>query len=102
VWPRAVASVAIVLLVIGAGVALYSLTETRCWRAYQRPSGVVYEQVPETPEISLPPTAIAGGCDTGELTTRGAAAAGTLDAAAIGLALVIAGIPEPRVRVRPG
>jgi len=94
--PGAVAGLVIVVLTIGAGLALFSITETRCWRAYRTPSGVVYERVPDNGEISLPATAIAGGCDGGEQTILGAGVAGLLDAAAIGLALVVAGIPSRR------
>lgn len=75
-------------LVIGSGWTLFSMTETRCWRAYQTPSGIEYRTAPEGEggEIRLGQEEIAGGCDSGELTPRGAALAALLALGAIGLA----------------
>ena len=83
-------AMAIVLLALGAGWALLTMTETRCWVAYGTPGDAVYERVPDTNQINLSVAAIAGGCDTGELTARGALIAAGLAGAAIGLAAVSA------------
>jgi hypothetical protein len=75
-------------LVIGSGWALFSMTETRCWTAYRTPVGIEYRTVPEadTGEIQRGGDEIAGGCDSGELTPRGAGLAALLALGAIGLA----------------
>jgi hypothetical protein len=75
-------------LVIGSGWALFSMTETRCWTAYQTPSGIEYRTAPEGEggEIRLGQDEIAGGCDSGELTPRGATLAALLAVGAIGVA----------------
>lgn len=80
----------IVVLVVGAGVALFSTTETRCWAAERTATGIVYRDVPERPGglIELSGNELAGGCDSGSLTTRGAAIGAVLGAGAIGLALI--------------
>jgi hypothetical protein len=77
-------------LVIGSGWFLFSMTETRCWAAYQTPSGIEYRTVPEVESgmIQLGRSEIAGGCDSGELTPRGAALAAVLAGGAIGVALL--------------
>lgn len=80
----------IVVLILGAGVAVFSTTETRCWTAERTASGIVYRDVPERPggRIELSGNEIAGGCDSGALTPRGAVIGAILAASAIGLALV--------------
>jgi hypothetical protein len=79
---------AIVACGIGAGWALLATTETRCWEAEQTPQGVVYHIVPDPGEGPMPanPSALAGGCDSGVLTARGAVLAIGLGVAAVGLA----------------
>jgi hypothetical protein len=88
---EAIAAALIVVLVVGAGVALFSTTETRCWAAERTAAGVVYRDVPERPGglIELSGNEIAGGCDSGALTWRGAAFGALLAALAVGLALII-------------
>jgi hypothetical protein len=75
-------------LVIGSGVALFAMTETRCWVAYQTPSGIAYGTVAEAQggEIRLGQDEIAGGCDSGELTPRGATLAALLAVGATSVA----------------
>jgi hypothetical protein len=75
-------------LIIGSGWVLFSMTETRCWAAYQTASGIEYRTMPELPggEIQPGPDQVAGGCDSGELTPRGAALAALLAGGAIGVA----------------
>ena len=75
-------------LVIGSGLALFSMTETRCWAAYQTPSGIEYRTMPvvEGGVVQAGSDQIAGGCDSGELTPRGAALAALLSGGAIGIA----------------
>jgi hypothetical protein len=75
-------------LVIGSGFVLFSMTETRCWAAYQTPSGIEYRTVPEAEGVVVQAGSdqIAGGCDGGELTPRGAALAALLSGGAIGVA----------------
>jgi hypothetical protein len=79
-------------LVIGSGFVLFAMTETRCWEAYQTPSGIEYRTVPETEGtvVQSEPDQIAGGCDSGELTLRGAALSALLSGAAIGVAALAA------------
>jgi hypothetical protein len=85
-------------LVIGSGWALFSMTETRCWTAYRTPVGIEYRTVPEadTGEIQLGGDEIAGGCDSGELTPRGAGVAALLALGAIGLAALASRSRPPR------
>lgn len=75
-------------LVIGSGFVLFSMTETRCWAAYQTPSGIEYRTVPEAEGVVVQAGSdqIAGGCDSGELTPRGAVLAALLSGGAIGVA----------------
>jgi hypothetical protein len=79
-------------LVIGSGFMLFAMTETRCWEAYQTPSGIEYRTVPETEGtvVQSGPDQIAGGCDSGALTPRGAALAALLSGGAIGVAALAA------------
>src|SRR5260221_3553575 len=81
-------------LVIGAGLALLTTTESRCWTAYSTPSGTEYRFSPyvDTGSITLPTDSFASGCDTGLLSSRGEAMAAGL---AIG-AIVRAGLTARR------
>jgi hypothetical protein len=80
---------AIVFAGVGAGCALLGLTETRCWEAYQTPSGIEYRSVPEsTTHFVASPEMIAAGCDSGALTARGAGIAAVLGLGAVGVALL--------------
>jgi hypothetical protein len=83
-----VLAIGVVVLGISAGWSLLSMTETRCWKAYQTPSGVEYRSIvdPGTGPITLGRDAIAGGCDSGALTGQGASTASALGLAAIALA----------------
>lgn len=81
-------AVVVVCLGIGAGWALLSMTEMRCWEAYQTPDGIEYRTVPDpgTGSITLEPGGIGGGCDSGALTMRGAITASALGLTAVALA----------------
>ena len=94
----AVVGVAVIALVVGAGIALLTTTESRCWTAYNSPTGMRYTFSPyvDSGETSVPTDAVAAGCDTGLLSAQGEATAAAL---AIG-AIVLAGLaarrrPEP-------
>lgn len=85
-----IVAAAVVGLGIGSGWALLSMTETRCWKAYQTPVGIEYRTMPDPAgrRIELGRDAIAGGCDGGTLTGQGAAVASALGLTAIALAAV--------------
>ena len=94
----AVLGMAVIGLVVGAGAALLTTTESRCWTAYSTPTGTTYTFTPyvDTGETVVPTNALAAGCDTGLLSAQGEATAAVL---AIG-AIVLAGLgsrrrPEP-------
>ena len=86
------AALGIVVLVIGAGVALFTMTEERCWAATNTPAGIEYRDVPgdASGTISLGPDEIAGGCDSGVMTPGGLAVASLLSLGAVGFAVVAA------------
>lgn len=88
-----IVAVAVVGLGIGSGWALLSMTETRCWKAYQTPVGIEYRTIPDPGggQIELGRDEIAGGCDSGPLTPEGAGLASMLGLTAIALAAVTAG-----------
>lgn len=81
---------AIAGLLVGAGWALFAITETRCWTAHKTPEGIVYREAPESRSVTVGPGSdqIAGGCNGGTLTLRGAAVSALLGLGAIGLAAV--------------
>lgn len=80
-------AVGVISLGIGAGWVLLSTTETRCWKAYETSAGIEYQTVPDpgSGPMTFGRDAIAGGCDGGTLTGRGAAAASVMGLAAIAL-----------------
>jgi hypothetical protein len=80
--------IALVGLVVGSAVALFALTEGRCWTAYSTATGIEYRLSPfvENGEMTVPIDALASGCDTGVLTMQGEATAAAMALAAIGLA----------------
>jgi hypothetical protein len=85
----AVVGVALVALVVGAGIVLFTTTESRCGTAYATPAGIDYRFSPYVGngvEVSVPLEALASGCDTGVLTTQGEATAAFLALGAIALA----------------
>lgn len=85
----ALVGLALVGLVVGAGVVLLTSTESRCWTAYSTPGGTEYRFSPYVGngvQVSVPLDAIASGCDTGVLTARGEATAAVLTLGAIALA----------------
>lgn len=89
---------AIVALALGSFAGLLANTEERCWVAFERTNGLVYQDVveAETHELGGPGGPIAAGCDGGALTARGVALAGALWIGAVGLAIAA---PRPRPRV---
>lgn len=78
---------AVVAAGIGAGLALFGMTETRCWQARQTETGIEYQIVPES-AMSGPMGGdiIAAGCDSGVFTVRGAGIAAVLGLCAVGVA----------------
>lgn len=90
--------VAVVVVGLGAasGWTLLATTETRCWKAYQTPSGAGYRWVPDpgTGPMELRGDAIAGGCDGGSVTVLGATVATGLALSAVAFAAFVAGRPH--------
>lgn len=79
--------VVIVAAGIGAGWALFGMTETRCWEARQTSRGVEYVTVPESTTLGpISGQTIAGGCDGGAFRPQGAGIAAILGVGAIGVA----------------
>ena len=86
-------AVAIGVLQVGAIASLWGTTETRCWAAYPSGSGYEYRFVPtsnEGLEMGGPGQPVAGGCDGGALTERGAAVAGVLVIGELAIAVMSA------------
>lgn len=82
-------TIAIVVLQVGALVALFSNTEQRCWLAYESPAGLVYREATEAETRGLFGLAggpVGGGCDGGALTERGVALAAVLAIGALAFA----------------
>lgn len=104
--PRdALLGLALLGLVAGAIVGLFSTTATTCWSARSTPSGLVYDRLPvngATGEISPvggDTGVVASGCAGGQFTLEGAALAGVLVGGAIGLSALGAGaVPRGRPR----
>ena len=89
----AVVAVSVVALGIGAAVALLSTTEMVCWEAYRTPAGIEYRSAPPGGNgLTVSPDALGSGCNEGELSLRGAAAAVVLSLAAV----LIAGFASRR------
>lgn len=85
----AIVGAALIALVIGAGTALLTTTESRCWTAYSTPTGTVYRFSPYVGngvEVTVPLDAVGSGCDTGVLSAEGEATAAVLALGAIALA----------------
>ncbi|HJP70560.1 MAG TPA: hypothetical protein VJ975_02480 [Candidatus Limnocylindria bacterium] len=92
--PSTAAAMLIVAAGIGAGWSLFTMTETRCWEAYETPTGIEYVTVPESSTVG--PTdadMIAGGCDSGVFTAQGAGVATILGLGALGVAALRAVAP---------
>ena len=92
----AVLGVALIALVVGAGVVLLTTTESRCWTAYSTPTGTEYRFSPfvgNGVEVTVPLDAIGSGCETGVLSAQGEAIAAVL---ALG-AIVLAGLAGHRL-----
>jgi hypothetical protein len=83
----AIAGTAIVL-VVSAGVALLSMTESRCWEAAGSPANPVYTVVPCGAETVIPSagSTFASGSDSADLTVRGGLSEAVLLLSALGLA----------------
>ena len=100
VGPRLDALLAAVMIVglgSGAGWTLLTMTETRCWQAYQTPHGIEYRSIPDpgAGPIELRGDGIAGGCDGGSLTVQGASLAAGLGLMAVALAALVARRSNP-------
>lgn len=82
----AIAAAAIVALVVGAWVSLFTLTEEVCWIASPAPDGsLTYRRIPVTNTISLRSTEVAGGCDSGVPTIEGLGISAVLAIGAVGV-----------------
>ena len=89
-------TVAVVGLGVGSLVGLLDNTETRCWLAFDTPTGLAYRDATEAETeqpIGGPGGPIAAGCDGGALTIRGVGLAAVLAIGAVGLAIAA---PRPR------
>jgi hypothetical protein len=87
-WLRAIA---IVALGVGALTGLLGTTETRCWLAFDSPSGMSYRVATEAEAggpIGGPGGPVAAGCDGGALTMLGATLWASLTL--VGLVLAVA------------
>ncbi len=84
VLPGAVVMTVLVGLGVAAAVALFATTEEVCW--ILRSDGS-YVRVPSATTMTLRDGEAAGGCDGGELTTRGALLSGGLAGTAVIVAL---------------
>ncbi len=85
---EAVIAAVAVVLVIGAGVALLSMTEGRCWEAAGSPADPVYTVIPCGGESVIPSggSTFASGFDSADLTVRGGLSETVLLLSALGLA----------------
>lgn len=90
-------AIAILVLIVGAGVSALFTTESGCWTSYRTPTGVRTEPAPySTGEMSLPEGAESGGCTNGLLSARGIGLGALLGAGALALATVSSRRPGRR------
>lgn len=85
---EAAIAAAATVLVVGAGVALLSATEGRCWEAAGSPADPIYTVISCGAETVIPAggSTFASGSDSGDLTIRGGISEAILLASALGLA----------------
>jgi hypothetical protein len=82
-----VASVMVIALTVGAWMAFLGLTEEVCWSAARATDGsLVYQRLPVTGVMTIPPSQVAGGCDGGTLTDEGIGLGAIMASGAIGVA----------------
>lgn len=82
---------AIVGLQIGAAIGLFGTTAELCWVDRVGPGGVVQREIVQASgsnSMTLGPTEVGGGCDSGSVTLAGLA----IEGAAIGASLIVAGL----------
>jgi hypothetical protein len=79
--------VLVIGLVVSAWLVVLGTSETVCWIARLGPDGTpVYRQIPLTDTISVAPSEIGGGCDSGVPTAAGLLTGGVLILGALALA----------------
>lgn len=84
---------AIVVLVVAAWVASFSLAETTCWLGHSAPGGgIAWERIPPSDTFTLGPEDLVATCAGGTLTPAGVVLSGMLLLAAFGMAA----LPVPR------
>jgi hypothetical protein len=84
---RLATGVLVIGLVVSAWLVVLGTSETVCWIARLGPDGTpVYRQIPVTDTISVAPSEIGGGCDSGVPTAAGLLTGGVLILGALALA----------------
>jgi hypothetical protein len=92
--------VLVIGLVVSAWLIVLGTGETVCWIAHLGPDGMpIYRQIPVTDSISLAPSEIGGGCDSGVPTAAGLLTGGVLILGALALAW-LASAAEARANQR--
>jgi hypothetical protein len=100
---EAVIAAVAVLLVIGAAIALLSLTEGRCWEAAGSPAAPTYSVIPCGSQAGLTAggSTFASGFDSGMLTIGGGLGEAVLLVGALGMT-VLTGQGQRSERLTPG
>ena len=81
-------AIAVLVLIVGAGISALLTTESACWTAYRTPTGVRIEPAPySTGEMTVPEGAESSGCTTGLLSGRGIGLGALLGLGALALAV---------------
>ena len=82
-------AIAVLVLIVGAGISALFTTESGCWTAYRTPTGVRIEPAPySTGEMSVPEGAESAGCTDGLLSARGVGLGALLGLGALALAVI--------------
>jgi hypothetical protein len=86
-WRQLATGVLVIGLVVSAWLVVLGTSETVCWIARLGPDGTpIYRQIPVTDTISVAPSEIGGGCDSGVPTAAGLLTGGVLILGALALA----------------
>jgi hypothetical protein len=97
---RLAASLAIVVLLVGAGASALIITDSGCWTEVRTPLGSQIVPSPYSEEQTLGGDAIRAGCSTGLISPRGVGLAVALWSTALGLAH-LSSQRRPAVRIEP-
>ena len=85
----ALAGVGVVGLIVGAWIAFLALTEEVCWSATRVGDGnLVYQRIPSTEVMTIPPGQVAGGCNGGTLTFEALGVGAVLAIGAVAIAIL--------------